>query len=107
MPFSSCLPPEEERTPGKLVDPEIPVHVSPVDDVDSVWSGVAPQAALGALVSNKNALEATGMDSESLHKRLSVPWTAESALKDCKANCRTAIHVYLSPIFVDSHGTTV
>jgi len=82
MPFSSCLPPEEERTLGKLADPEIPVHVSPVDDLDSVWSGVAPQVALGALVSNKNALEATGMNSESLHKRLSVPWTAESALKD-------------------------
>jgi hypothetical protein len=85
MPVSSCLPQvEDARTPGQLVDPESPVHVSPVEDVESVWSGVTFQAALDALVSSKDALEATGMDRDTLYKRLSMPWTAESAFRDCK-----------------------
>jgi hypothetical protein len=83
MPISSYLPRgEDARTPGQLVDPEVPVRVSPVEDAECVWSGVTFQAALDALVSSKNALEATGMDREALHKRLSTPWTAESAFRD-------------------------
>ncbi|KAF8505667.1 hypothetical protein F5888DRAFT_1650886 [Russula emetica] len=83
MPILSCLPQEEDaRTPGQLADPEVPVHVSPVEDAECVWSGVTFQAALDALVSSKDALEATGMDREALLKRLSTPWTAESALRD-------------------------
>ena len=85
MPVSSCLPKEENaRTPGQLADPEVPVNIFPVEDAESVWSGVTFQAALDALVSSKDALEATGMDREALHKRLSMPWTAESAFRDCK-----------------------
>jgi len=85
MPVSLCLPQEEDvRTPGQLADPEVPVHVSPVEDAECAWSGVTFQAALDALVSSKDALEATGMDREALHKRLSTPWTAESAFRDCK-----------------------
>jgi hypothetical protein len=84
MPISSYLPRgEDARTPGQLVDPEVPVRVSPVEDAECVWSGVTFQAALDALVSSKDALEATGMDREALHKRLSTPWTAESAFRDC------------------------
>jgi hypothetical protein len=86
MPISSCLPREEERTPGQLADPEVPVQISPVNDAENVWSGVTSQAALDALVSSKNALEATGMDREALHKRLSTRWTAESAFRDCKSS---------------------
>ncbi|KAI0284326.1 hypothetical protein BGY98DRAFT_948966 [Russula aff. rugulosa BPL654] len=83
MPVSSCLPQEENaRTPGQLADPEVPVNISPVEDAESVWSGVTFQAALDALVSSKDTLEATGMDREALHKRLSMPWTAESAFRD-------------------------
>ena len=85
MPVSSCLPQEEDaRTPGQLADPEVPVQVSLVEDAECVWSGVTFQAALDALVSSKDALEATGMDREALHKRLSTPWTAELAFRDCK-----------------------
>ena len=84
MPVSSCLPQvEDTRTPGQLADPEVPVHVPSVEDT-GVWSGVTFQAALDALVSSKDTLEATGMDREALHKRLSMPWTAESAFRDCK-----------------------
>lgn len=84
MPISSCLPREgNARTPGQLACPEVPVHVSPVQDAGCVWSGVTFQAALDALVSSKDALEATGMDREALYKRLSTPWTAESAFRDC------------------------
>ena len=86
MPVSSCLPQqgEDARAPGQLADPEVPVNVSPVEDAECVWSGVTFQAALDALVSSKDALEATGMDREALHKRLSTPWTAELAFGDCK-----------------------
>jgi hypothetical protein len=86
MPISSCLPPEEARTLGQLVDPEVPVQISPVNDAESVWSGFTFQEALDALVSSKNALEATGMDKEALHKRLSMPWTPESAFRDCESS---------------------
>jgi hypothetical protein len=88
MPTSSFLPSEEVRTSGQLADPEVPVHVLPINDVGIAWSGVVPQAALDALASNKNALEVTGMDRETLQKRLSAPWTAESAFRDCKSNHR-------------------
>ncbi len=88
MPVSSCLPQEEEaRTPGQLADPEVPAQVSPVDNAQCVWSGITFQAALDALVSSKDALEATGMDREALHKRLSTPWTADSAFRDCRSSC--------------------
>jgi hypothetical protein len=88
MPASSFLPSEDARTSGQLADSEVPVHISPINDVGTAWSGVVPQAAVDALASNKNALEATGMDRETLQKRLSVPWTAESAFRDCRSNCR-------------------
>ena len=86
MPTSSRLPPEEVRTQGRLADPEVPIQISPVNDAESVWSGFTFQEALDALVSSKNTLEATGMDKEALHKRLSMPWTAESAFRDCKSS---------------------
>jgi hypothetical protein len=97
MPFSSCLPPEEARTPGQLADPEIPTQIAPVNDTESVWSGVTFQAALDALVSSKSTLEATGMDREALHKRLSTPWTAESAFRDCKSSDGFPNYIYLVP----------
>ena len=84
MPTSSRLPPEEARTPGRLADPEVPVQISLINDTECVWSGFTFQEALDALVSSKNTLEATGMDKEALHKRLSMPWTAESAFRDCE-----------------------
>ena len=86
MPIPSYLPSEEARTLGQLADPEVPVQISPVNDAQSVWSGFTFQEALDALVSSKNALEATGMDKEALHKRLSMPWSAESAFRDCESS---------------------
>jgi protein EFR3 len=88
MPDSSCLPREKEaRDLGRLADPDVPVQIPPANDVDGVWSDVMdPEAALSALTSSKNALEATGMDSETLRKRLSAQWTAESAFRDCASS---------------------
>jgi len=100
MPASSYSQREEARTPGKLADFQVPAHISPVNDAGSVWSGVVSQAALDALVSSQNALEATGMDRESLHKRLSIPWTAESAFRDSmepQSNYDPLRHDGLSP----------
>jgi protein EFR3 len=99
MPVSSCLPQEEcARTPGQLPDPKVPVHVSPVEDAECVWSGVTFQAALDALVTSKDALEATGMDRETLHRRLSTPWTAESAFRDCKFDLwLSELHLLIAP----------
>jgi protein EFR3 len=99
MPVSSCLPQEEDaRIPGRLADPQVPVHVSPVEDAGCVWSGITFQAALDALVSSKDALEATGMDREALHKRLSTPWTAESAFRDCKFDLwLSELHLLIVP----------
>lgn len=95
MPVSSYLP-EEARTPGQLANPHVPVQILPVN-ADSAWSGVAPQEALDILASSKNALEATGMDREVLHRRLSIPWTAESAFRDCKSSSGNPKHVVHYP----------
>jgi len=99
MPVSPCLPQKEHaRTPGQLADPENPVHVSPIEDAECVWSGVTFQAALDALVSSKHAVEATGMDREALHKRLSTPWTAELAFRDCKFDLWLfGLHLLIAP----------
>jgi hypothetical protein len=106
MPESSCLPREEEtRGLGRLADSDLPVQISPVNNIDGVWSGVDPKAALSALVSSKNALEATGMDSEALQTHLSAQWTAESAFRDCAST-----GVFPSAVahcFVHSYGTAV
>jgi hypothetical protein len=106
MPESSCLPREEEtRGLGRLADSDLPVQISPVNNIDGVWSGVDPKAALSALVSSKNALEATGMDSEALQTHLSAQWTAESAFRDCAST-----GVFPSAVahcFVHSYGAAV
>jgi len=47
--------------------------------------GVNAEEALNLISNNQNTLDATGMDSQALLRRLSIPWSAESALKDCKA----------------------
>lgn len=86
MPAPSFLPSEEARTSSQLADPEVPVPISPINDAGIAWSGVVPQAAVDALASNKNALGVTGMDRETLQKRLSVSWTAESAFRDCRSS---------------------
>jgi hypothetical protein len=106
MPVSSYLPREEEaRDLGRLADPDVPVEILPVNGADDVWSGVDPEAALNALASNKNTLEATAMDSETLRKCLSTPWTAESAFKDCASSWN--VPCAIPHRFVDSHGTAV
>ncbi len=91
MPIPSYLPTEAGQALGRLTEPETPVQISPsnqADGTDGVWSGVDPEVALNLLASSKNALDATGMDREALQKRLSTPWTAESALKDCESQER-------------------
>lgn len=88
MPAPSYLPTEAARAQGRLSEPETPVQISPCNQADSAagaWSGVDPEVAVGLLASSKNALEATGMDSEALRKRLSIAWTAEAALRDCES----------------------
>ncbi|KAI0307268.1 hypothetical protein B0F90DRAFT_1622573 [Multifurca ochricompacta] len=82
MSVPSCLPREEARVPGQLSDPEVPIQISSINNADGIRSGVDPEMALAALATSKSAHEATGMDSEALHKRLSTQWTAESAFKD-------------------------
>ncbi|KAH9006927.1 hypothetical protein EDB86DRAFT_3060946 [Lactarius hatsudake] len=85
MPAPSYLPTEAVQALGRLTEPEIPVQISPsnqVDGADDAWSGVDPEVALDLLASSKNILDATGMDSEVLRKRFAAPWTAESALRD-------------------------
>ena len=47
--------------------------------------GVNSTEWLTALVTSPNIQEVTGLDSSSLQARLSKKWTAESALKNCKA----------------------
>ena len=87
MPVPSYIPTEAVQALGRLTEPEIPVQILPskqVDDADGAWSAVDPEVALSLLASSKNVLDATGMDSEALRKRLSTPWTAESAFRDCE-----------------------
>lgn len=110
MPVPSYLPTEAGQALGRLTEPEISVQILPsnqVDGADGAWSAVDPEVALSLLASNKNALDATGMDSEALRKRLSTPWTAESALRDCELlnliSLNTAAHRFVA----DSYGATV
>ncbi|THV08394.1 hypothetical protein K435DRAFT_740455 [Dendrothele bispora CBS 962.96] len=49
---------------------------------EPVWPGIDAQAALLAIVSNKNIQEATSMNRQTLLERLSITWTACSALKE-------------------------
>jgi protein EFR3 len=87
MPDSSRLPREREaRDLSRLSEPDVPVQISLINDADRVWSGVDSEGALSALTSNKNVLAATAMDSQTLRKRLSTQWTAESAFRDCACN---------------------
>ncbi|EPQ59402.1 hypothetical protein GLOTRDRAFT_70807 [Gloeophyllum trabeum ATCC 11539] len=58
--FSQLDPP-----PGSLLSSDLDVHM-----------------LLACLSSSRNAAEATGLDQEALQRRLSVPWTPESAMKD-------------------------
>lgn len=83
MPTAPLLTSTPSRPVGVLQEPEQPLAIAPVD-IGTQWSGVDCEAALAVLASNKNALEATAMDSETLHKRLATPWSAESALKNCE-----------------------
>ena len=106
MPAPSFLP-SETRTSGQLADPEVPVPISPINDAGIAWSGVVPQAAVDALASNKNALEVTGMDRETLQKRLSVSWTAESAFRDCKSSSSNIPIRAFSFTLTTSHGAAV
>lgn len=53
------------------------------------WGPIDGDAALRAMISNKTVLEAFGVDQETLSRRLSVPWTPEAALSDCKHNSFT------------------
>jgi hypothetical protein len=48
------------------------------------WSPISGEAALNALVSNQAVLGAFGVDQEVLSRRLSILWTPEAALNDCK-----------------------
>ncbi|KAF8272538.1 hypothetical protein EI94DRAFT_1796139 [Lactarius quietus] len=82
MPVPSYLPPEAVQAQGRLTEPETPVQILPSNQADGAWSGVDTEVAVGLLASSKSTLDATGMDSEALRKRLSTPWTAESALRD-------------------------
>jgi hypothetical protein len=48
------------------------------------WSHVNAEKALSLIVSSKNVQEATGLDRQGLLRRLTVQWSAEAALRDCK-----------------------
>lgn len=48
------------------------------------WCPIDGDAALRAMTSNKAVLDAIGVDQETLTRRLSMPWTPEVALNDCK-----------------------
>ncbi|KAI0053018.1 hypothetical protein FA95DRAFT_1055084 [Auriscalpium vulgare] len=81
LPVSQLQPLGELNTLGIHGVGEQPVSVESVE-TGRRWSGVDSSAALAALTENKNVLEATAMDSETLYTRLSAPWSAESALKN-------------------------
>ncbi|KAI0068810.1 hypothetical protein BV25DRAFT_1844547 [Artomyces pyxidatus] len=82
IPGGSHLPPAQPYQLGVLTAPEQPVQIKPVPENVANWSGIDCEAALAALTSNKNVLEATAMDSDALYARLASPWNVETALKN-------------------------
>ncbi|TFY83940.1 hypothetical protein EWM64_g59 [Hericium alpestre] len=82
MLIPSYLPASPKREPGTLNPPEEPIPLLPVDLVQSTWLGIDIDSVILALVKNSNINNATGMDEETLHGRLTTEWSAETALKD-------------------------
>jgi hypothetical protein len=93
MPISSCLPREEERTPGQLADPEVPVQISPVNDAENVWSGTHLRLQEWTGRRFTNACRRGGLLS-----RPSEIVSRVVAFQTKSAHC---------PDFVDSHGAAV
>ncbi|KAF8195729.1 hypothetical protein K438DRAFT_2124897 [Mycena galopus ATCC 62051] len=54
----------------------------PTETESSLWDGVSSQTALLAIASCSTVRAATGLDTQGFLTRLSVEWTAESALRD-------------------------
>jgi len=80
---SNLLIPTPSR-PGILPPPQTAQEFE--EGVECVpFKGVNSAEWLAALVASSNVQEVTGLDSSALQERLTKKWTAESALKDCKA----------------------
>lgn len=70
--------------PGILLPPQTAQEFE--EGVECVpCKGINSAEWLAALVASSNVQAVTGLDSPALQARLSRKWTAESALKDCKA----------------------
>ena len=89
------LPQVATFTPGVLRPPEEQIMFPPVTESEMVakWSHVDTEEALSLIVSFKNIQEATGMDRQGLLRKLTVQWSAEAALKDCKLY--TPSHIFI------------
>jgi hypothetical protein len=84
FPSPSTLLTQVTSKPGVLLPPQAAQEFE--EDVECVpCKGVNSSEWLAALVASSNVQEVTGLDSSALRARLSKKWTAESALKDCKA----------------------
>ena len=93
---SVTLPQVAAFTPGVLRRPEEQVMFPPVTESEMVaeWSHVNSEEALSLIVSSKNVQEATGLDRQGLLRRLTTPWSAEAALKDCEL--QNLSHVFIT-----------
>ncbi|KDQ64639.1 hypothetical protein JAAARDRAFT_28278 [Jaapia argillacea MUCL 33604] len=80
----SCLPTASEIKPGHLVAPQECVHLSRGDSSSDSSSSkcLDTEAALTAIIACPTVQLATGLDGQTLLRKLACQWTPESAFKD-------------------------
>ncbi|KAF8897677.1 hypothetical protein BD779DRAFT_1492068 [Infundibulicybe gibba] len=83
MPPSSSLPTVPQLgCESRLLPREVIAFPTEAKYSSGSWLGVNVEAALTAITSSRNAQDATGLDAQGLLRRLSIKWTADSALRD-------------------------
>ncbi len=79
----TTLPDSSER-PSIFAENELPYQQQETGaDIENL-AGLDIDVVLAALSTSTVAQLNTGLDEQSLRKHLSLPWSPESALKDCK-----------------------
>jgi hypothetical protein len=84
MPTLSYLPEIPRFELGSHPSPRSSIKFPSDSPETTLWSGVSAEAMLEAITSDRFMQEATGLDRQGLLRRLSVKWTPDAALKNCK-----------------------
>lgn len=82
IPSTLALPSLPEARPGVLVPPQQPLPLDLSDSSSENVQDLDIEAMYTCLASSQIVKDTTGLDQDGLLRRLTAPWTAESAFKD-------------------------